>query len=107
MRGYFRLLNTSSRPEIVYVWDLTAPPTAKPVGKGGGLRIDWTPGRVCWVGLMGGFQISVLVVEQKMVTEWHCKLSPGLILGAFYTIFRAWLVQRGLGAKFGRKTAQN
>jgi hypothetical protein len=27
-----------------------------------------------------------LVVEQKTATEWHYNWSPGLLLGAFYTI---------------------
>ncbi len=49
------------------------------------------PGRnlpkVFWVGLTGGFYILVLVVEQKMVTKWYSNWSPGLIFGAFYTMF--------------------
>ncbi len=44
---------------------------------------------VSWVGLMGGFQILGLVVEQKMVTKWDYNWSPGLNLGAFYTVVRA------------------
>ncbi len=42
-----------------------------------------------WVGLIVGFQILVLVVEQNIATEWRYNWFPGLILGAFYTIFRA------------------
>ncbi len=42
-----------------------------------------------WVGLMGGFYILVLVVEQNMVTKWYQNWFLGLILGTFYTIFRA------------------
>ncbi len=41
------------------------------------------------------------------VTKWYSNWSPGLILGEFCTIFRAGPVWRGLGAKFGRKTAEN
>ncbi len=28
-----------------------------------------------------------MVVEQKIASNWHSNWSPGLILGAFYTIF--------------------
>ena len=45
--------------------------------------------------------------DQEMVTKLPWNWSPGLILGAFCTIFRARPVGTGLGAKFGRKTAQN
>ena len=37
----------------------------------------------------------------ESVTKSHYNSSPGLIIGAFCTIFRAWPVERGLGAKFG------
>ncbi len=43
----------------------------------------------------------------ESVTKWQYNPFPGLIIGAFCTIFRAWPVYRGLGAKFGRKTAEN
>ncbi len=42
-----------------------------------------------------------------MVTKQPYKGSPGLILGALCIIFRARPVGTGLGAKFGRKPAQN
>jgi hypothetical protein len=42
-----------------------------------------------------------------MVTKRPLNWSPGLILGAFCTIFRARPVGTGLGAKFGRKPAKN
>ncbi len=41
------------------------------------------------------------------VTKWHSSWSPGLILGAFWTIFRAGPVWSGPGAKFGRKPAKH
>ncbi len=28
----------------------------------------------------------------EKVTQWHSNSSPGLIIGAFCTIFRAWLL---------------
>ncbi len=40
-------------------------------------------------------------------TKLHDNSSPGLIIGAVCTIFRAGHVWRGLRAKFGRKTAEN
>ena len=45
--------------------------------------------------------------DQKMVTKRPSNWSPGLILNAFCTIFRARPVGTGLGAKFGRKPAKN
>ncbi len=42
-----------------------------------------------------------------MVTKRPSNWSPGLILGAFCTIYRARPVGRGLGAEFGRKPAKN
>ncbi len=68
-------------------------------------RMRLTEREVFWVGLMGGFEICVLVVGQKMVTKWYYNWPPGLILGALCTIFRARPVGAGLGAKFGRKRA--
>ena len=44
--------------------------------------------------------------SKKIVTKRHCNWSPGLILGAFCTIFRARPVGTGLGVKFGRKPAK-
>ncbi len=41
------------------------------------------------------------------VTKLLYNLFPGLIRGAFCTIFRARPVGTGLGAKFGRKPAKN
>ncbi len=40
-----------------------------------------------WVALMVGFYILILAVEQKKVTKWHSNGAPGLVLGAFCTIF--------------------
>ncbi len=34
---------------------------------------------IAWVGLMGGFWILFLVVEQQIGTKWHHNWSPGLI----------------------------
>ncbi len=45
--------------------------------------------KIYWVGLMGDFHILVLMVEQTIATKWQCNWSEGLILGAFYTTFRA------------------
>ncbi len=42
-----------------------------------------------------------------MVTKRLQTRSPGLILGAFCTIFRARPAGTGLGAKFGRKPAKD
>ncbi len=50
----------------------------------------------------GGFGLD----WNRIRTIWEYG-SPGLILGAFYTIFRAGPVWRGPGAKFGWKAAQN
>ncbi len=41
------------------------------------------------------------------VTKCNSTCSSALILGALCTIFRAGPVWKGLGAKFGRKTAEN
>ncbi len=41
------------------------------------------------------------------VTKAPYNWSPGLILGAFCTIFRAGPFWKGLGAKFGQKAAEN
>ena len=54
---------------------------------------------------LGGF--IFVGADQNMVTKRPQNWSPGLILGAFCTIFRARPVGTGLGAKFGRKPAKN
>jgi hypothetical protein len=53
------------------------------------------------------FKFVIVGPDQKMVTKRPYNWSPGLILGAFCTIFRARPVATGLGAKFGRKPAKN
>ncbi len=57
--------------------------------------------------LVTHFKSLFVGVDQKMVTKRFYNCSPGLILGAFCTIFRARPVGTGLGAKFGRKPAKN
>ncbi len=52
-------------------------------------------------------KFSIVGPDQQMVTERPSNWSPGLIWGAFCTIFRARPVGTGLGAKFGRKPAKN
>ncbi len=44
--------------------------------------------------------------DQKIVTKLLSKWSPGIIWGAFCTIFRALPVGTGLGARFGWKLAK-
>jgi hypothetical protein len=41
-----------------------------------------------------------------MATKWPYHWSPGLILGAFCSVFRGWPVGAGLGAKFGRQMTE-
>ncbi len=54
-----------------------------------------------------GFTFSSLFsLDQEMATKWLYNWSPGLISGAFCTIFRAWPVGTGLGTKFGREIAE-
>ncbi len=53
------------------------------------------------------FLILTLGPDQKSVMKRPYNWSPGLILGAFCTLFRAGPVGTGLGAKFGRKPAKN
>jgi hypothetical protein len=43
----------------------------------------------------------------SIVSKWPYNWSPGLTLCAFCTIFRAWPVGAGLGAKFGWKIVEN
>ncbi len=57
--------------------------------------------------LVTHFKFLFLGPDQKMVTKRPENWPPGLILGAFCTIFRARPVGAGLGAKFGRKPAKN
>ena len=45
--------------------------------------------------------------DQKVGTKEPYNWSPGLILGAFCTIFRARPVGTGPGAKLGRKPSKN
>ena len=45
--------------------------------------------------------------DQQMVSKRPWNWSPGLMLGAFCTIFRARPVGTGLGANFGGKIAEN
>ncbi len=54
----------------------------------------------------GHLNLSIFWLDQEMTTTWPYNLSPELILRAFCTIFRAWPVGAGLGAKFGRKRAE-
>ncbi len=42
--------------------------------------------------LWDGFFTLVLVVEQRIVTKCYYNWFPVLIVGVFYTIFRAWPV---------------
>ncbi len=53
------------------------------------------------------FNFSIVGPDLKMVTKRLQNWSPGRIVGAFCTIFRARPVGTGLGAKFGRKPAKN
>ncbi len=45
-------------------------------------------------------------LDQELATNWSYNWFPGLILGAFCTIFRACPVGVGLGAKFGREMTE-
>ncbi len=127
-RVYCRLLTSASGSEIVDLGGSKRPPaTAKPIGKGGGLRPPFP------LGLAGAVSISEVddfrpgskIKQPKLssshirmsdfsfdggtehVTEWHSNWSPGPILGACCTIFRAGPVWEGLGAQFGGKTTPN
>ncbi len=53
--------------------------------------------------LVTHFKFSIVGPDQKMVTKQLYNWSPGPILGAFCTIFRARPVGMGLGAKFDWK----
>ncbi len=60
-----------------------------------------------YLRLVTHFQFLIVGPDQEMATKRPYNWSPGLILGAFCTIFRARPVGTGLGAKFGRKPAKN
>ncbi len=52
------------------------------------------------------FDLSFVGQDHEMATKWPYNWSPGLILAAFRTIFLAWPVGTGLGAKLGRRMAE-
>ncbi len=52
-------------------------------------------------------QFGFFGLDQDMASKWPYTWSPGLIEGVFSTIFRAWPVGAGLGAKFGRNMVEN
>ncbi len=59
-----------------------------------------------YLRLVTHLKCAIVGPDHKMVTKRPQNLSPGLILGALCTIFRARPVGTGLGAKFGRKPAK-
>ena len=65
----------------------------------------WVP-EIGLLSVKQPFYILVFGLDQEFATKWLYNWFTELILGAFCTIFRAWPLGAGLGAKLGREMAE-